>query len=187
MIDLTIIIITLLILLAAIAIFYLLKKNSNSPQEIVDFTKHEENLIRAIDKLESKMKIELDNASNKYSEVKEKLGESKSLVDERTKYISGLSERLLQSISGSKRMGMAGELMLKNILDHSGLVKGKQWIENQNYKKDGKTLNVEFGIVHPTGLVMPIDSHFPSDLYGQLNNIRSQPVSDEREVLELSS
>ena len=184
MIDLTIIIITLLILLAAIAIFYLLKKNSNSPQEIVDFTKHEENLIRAIDKLESKMKIELDNASNKYSEVKEKLGESKSLVDERTKYISGLSERLLQSISGSKRMGMAGELMLKNILDHSGLVKGKQWIENQNYKKDGKTLNVEFGIVHPTGLVMPIDSHFPSDLYGQLNNIRSQPVSDEREVLE---
>ena len=184
MIDLTIIIITLLILLAAIAIFYLLKKNSNNPQEIVDFTKHEENLIKAIEKLESKMKIELDNASNKYSEVKEKLGESKSLVDERTKYISGLSERLLQSISGSKRMGMAGELMLKNILDHSGLVKGKQWIENQNYKKDGKTLNVEFGIVHPTGLVMPIDSHFPSDLYGQLNNIRSQPVSDEREVLE---
>ena len=68
-----------------------------------------------------------------------KLGESKSLVDERTRYISGLSERLLQSISGSKRMGMAGELMLRNILDHSGLVKGKQWIENQNYKKNGKT------------------------------------------------
>ena len=178
--DLVIISICFLILISAVVVFYLAKKNTSNQQEVVDFTKHEENLIRAIDKLENNMKRELDNASTKYSEVKEKLGESKSLVDERTKYISGLSERLLQSISGSKRMGM----MLKNILDHSGLVKGKQWIENQNYKKDGKTLNVEFGIVHPTGLVMPIDSHFPSDLYGQLNNIRSQPVSDERDALE---
>ncbi len=184
MTDLTIIIISFLILIATVLIFYLLRKKDNKDHELNDFTKHEANLIRAIDKLEGNMKRELENASTKYSEVKEKLGESKSLVDERTRYISGLSERLLQSISGSKRMGMAGELMLRNILDHSGLVKGKQWIENQNYKKDGKTLNVEFGIVHPTGLVMPIDSHFPSDLYGQLNNIRSQPVSEERENLE---
>ena len=186
MTDLTLIIIIFLILVTSIVIFYLIKKNDNKAQELPDFTKHEDNLIRAISRLEDNMKRELDNATKNYSEVKEKLGEGKSLVDERTKYISGLSERLLQSISGSKRMGMAGELMLRNILDHSGLVKGKQWIENQNYKKDGKTLNVEFGIVHPTGLIMPIDSHFPSDLYSQLNNIRSQPVSDERDNLEKS-
>ena len=186
MTDLTLIIIIFLILVTSIVIFYLIKKNDNKAQELPDFTKHEDNLIRAISRLEDNMKRELDNATKNYSEVKEKLGEGKSLVDERTKYISGLSERLLQSISGSKRMGMAGELMLRNILDPSGLVKGKQWIENQNYKKDGKTLNVEFGIVHPTGLIMPIDSHFPSDLYSQLNNIRSQPVSDERDNLEKS-
>ena len=186
MTDLTLIIIIFLILVTSIVIFYLIKKSDNKTQELPDFTKHEDNLIRAISRLEDNMKRELDNATKNYSEVKEKLGEGKSLVDERTKYISGLSERLLQSISGSKRMGMAGELMLRNILDHSGLVKGKQWIENQNYKKDGKTLNVEFGIVHPTGLIMPIDSHFPSDLYSQLNNIRSQPVSDERDNLEKS-
>ena len=186
MTDLTLIIIIFLILVTSIVIFYLIKKNDNKAQELPDFTKHEDNLIRAISRLEDNMKRELDNATKNYSEVKEKLGEGKSLVAERTKYISGLSERLLQSISGSKRMGMAGELMLRNILDHSGLVKGKQWIENQNYKKDGKTLNVEFGIVHPTGLIMPIDSHFPSDLYSQLNNIRSQPVSDERDNLEKS-
>ena len=186
MTDLTLIIIIFLILVTSIVIFYLIKKNDNKAQELPDFTKHEDNLIRAISRLEDNMKRELDNATKNYSEVKEKLGEGKSLVDERTKYISGLSERLLQSISGSKRMGMAGELMLRNILDHSGLVKGKQLIENQNYKKDGKTLNVEFGIVHPTGLIMPIDSHFPSDLYSQLNNIRSQPVSDERDNLEKS-
>ena len=186
MTDLALIIIIFLILVTSIVIFYLIKKNDNKAQELPDFTKHEDNLIRAISRLEDNMKRELDNATKNYSEVKEKLGEGKSLVDERTKYISGLSERLLQSISGSKRMGMAGELMLRNILDHSGLVKGKQWIENQNYKKDGKTLNVEFGIVHPTGLIMPIDSHFPSDLYSQLNNIRSQPVSDERDNLEKS-
>jgi DNA anti-recombination protein RmuC len=186
MTDITLIIIIFLILATSIVIFYLIKKNDNKAQELPDFTKHEDNLIRAISRLEDNMKRELDNATKNYSEVKEKLGEGKSLVDERTKYISGLSERLLQSISGSKRMGMAGELMLRNILDHSGLVKGKQWIENQNYKKDGKTLNVEFGIVHPTGLIMPIDSHFPSDLYSQLNNIRSQPVSDERDNLEKS-
>ena len=186
MTDLTLIIIIFLILVTSIVIFYLIKKNDNKAQELPDFTKHEDNLIRAISRLEDNMKRELDNTTKNYSEVKEKLGEGKSLVDERTKYISGLSERLLQSISGSKRMGMAGELMLRNILDHSGLVKGKQWIENQNYKKDGKTLNVEFGIVHPTGLIMPIDSHFPSDLYSQLNNIRSQPVSDERDNLEKS-
>lgn len=186
MTDLTLIIIIFLILVTSIVIFNLIKKSDNKTQELPDFTKHEDNLIRAISRLEDNMKRELDNATKNYSEVKEKLGEGKSLVDERTKYISGLSERLLQSISGSKRMGMAGELMLRNILDHSGLVKGKQWIENQNYKKDGKTLNVEFGIVHPTGLIMPIDSHFPSDLYSQLNNIRSQPVSDERDNLEKS-
>ena len=118
MTDLTLIIIIFLILVTSIVIFYLIKKSDNKTQELPDFTKHEDNLIRAISRLEDNMKRELDNATKNYSEVKEKLGEGKSLVDERTKYISGLSERLLQSISGSKRMGMAGELRLRNILDH---------------------------------------------------------------------
>ena len=69
-------------------------------------------------------------------------------------------------------------------MDQSGLVKGQQWIQNQNYKKDGSTLHVEFAIVHPSKLVMPVDSHWPKDLYNELNDIRREEQSEDRDKRE---
>ena len=73
---------------------------------------------------------------------------------------------------------------MQNLLDQSGLVKGQQWIQNQNYKKDGSTLHVEFAIVHPSKLVMPVDSHWPKDLYNELNDIRREEQSEDRDKRE---
>ncbi|MFM2116352.1 MAG: hypothetical protein RIQ80_451, partial [Actinomycetota bacterium] len=74
-----------------------------------------------------------------------------------------------------------GELLLQNLLEHSGLVKGKQWVQNHTVQKDGKTLSFEFGIVHPTKLVFPVDAHWPKTKYEELLEIRKLPFSDERE------
>lgn len=93
-------------------------------------------------------------------------------------------QRLSESFSGSKRFGTKGELILENALKNSGLVEGKDWIKNQNYKGEGTTLNVEFGIVHPSKLVLPIDSHFPMTQYYSLIDHRKSEGEKTEEKIE---
>jgi DNA recombination protein RmuC len=93
-------------------------------------------------------------------------------------------QRLSESFSGSKRFGTKGELILENALKNSGLVEGKDWIKNQNYKGEGTTLNVEFGIVHPSKLVLPIDSHFPMTQYYSLIDHRKREGEKTEEKIE---
>ena len=77
-------------------------------------------------------------------------------------------DQIHDAISGSKKFGTSGEMMLENLLMTSGLVETKQWIRKQNFRKDGQTLQVECGIIEPSGLVLPIDSYWPKDAYNEL-------------------
>ena len=61
------------------------------------------------------------------------------------------------------------------------MVEGTQYIKNQNYKKDGTVLRVEYAIKHPTGLVLPIDAHWTKTLYENLLELRKEAPSDERD------
>lgn len=186
--DISILAIGILILVSITVGFFLSKKFGAKDSSLVDFSSHEQNLKNAINDLEKRLTDDLKNAETKFDTslqtVSTNLGVNKGIIEQNTRRISESQEKLFEALAGSKRMGIAGELLLENLLESSGLVKGKQWVQNQNYQKDGKTLHVEFGIVHPKGSIMPIDSHWPKDLYEQLNEIRKQDHSEIREVEE---
>ena len=55
---------------------------------------------------------------------------------------------------------------------------------NKNYQKDGTTLFCEFAIIHPTGLVLPIDSHWPKTAYEILLDMRKQLGNKTQEQIE---
>ena len=53
--------------------------------------------------------------------------------------------------------------------------------ETLTIKKDGKSLSVEFAIKHPTGLYLPIDSHWPKTSYERLLELRKVETTEEIE------
>ena len=143
---------------------FIQKKDSFSPKEIIE----------KIDGIKKSFKDEFDP-------VKTGLTENKTLIGTKAGDLERVHQKLVDTLTGSSRTGVTGELLLENFFEHSGLVKGTQYIENQNYIKDGTTLRVEFAIKHPTGLVLPIDSHWTRTLYEHLLELRNQPTSDERD------
>ena len=72
-------------------------------------------------------------------------------------------------------------LQIAQLFKNSGLVYEKQWVKNKSIEKDGTTLSVEFAIIHPTGLVMPVDSHWPITSYENLLKLRKQQTTPEIE------
>ena len=135
---------------------------------------------------------DLDTLTAEYkSALSDKIGELRTALSNDLGKTEGLLgnvssgvQRLAESFSGSKRFGTKGELILENALKNSGLVEGKDWIKNQNYKVEGTTLNVEFGIIHPSKLVLPIDSHFPMTQYYSLIDHRKKDEEKTEEKIE---
>ena len=106
---------------------------------------------------------------------------TQGIIESKSSEILEAHRRLVDSISGSKKSGIAGELLLENFFRSSGLVENTQWVKNQSYEKDGTTLSVEFAIKHPTGLVLPVDAHWTKTLYEQLSKRREEPKNDDRD------
>lgn len=121
---------------------------------------------------------DLDNLTEKYKTALEAtLGNLKSSLQSDLSKIDVVNtnvNKLNESFSGSKRFGTKGELILEHAFNNSGLVKGKDWIKNKEYKAGGTTLTVEFGLIHPSKLVLPIDVHFPMTKYNSLIDLRKQ-------------
>jgi len=140
------------------------KKNSFSSKEIIE-----------------KIQTIKDKFEDEFKPVSTGLITNKTLIEEKANNIQIAHEKLVNTLTGSSSFGATGELLLQNFFQHSGLVKGTQYIHNQNYMKDGTTLRVEFAIKHPTGLVLPIDSHWTKTLYEQLLELRKQPSSPEKD------
>ena len=118
---------------------------------------------------------------DKFDPVSEGLTENKTLIEQKAQNIQTVHEKLVNTLTGSSRFGATGELLLDNLFKNSGLVEGTQYIKNQNYKKDGTTLRVEFAIKHPTGLVLPVDAHWTKTLYEHLLDLRKEAPSDQRD------
>ena len=170
--------IVILIILVVVAILYLKKKNDGDVYNKSDHEKFKSDIIEDI-------KDKIDQVKNNLNEtlttISRDAGTNKGVLETKSDQIYKAHQKLADSLTGSKQFGKTGELLLENLFKNSGLVYEKQWVKNLTIKKDGKSLSVEFGIKHPTGLYLPIDSHWPKTSYERLLELRKVETTDEIE------
>ena len=172
------VIIILVIILIGIVLF---KNKKNENKDSYDQLKHEGYNKDIKEDISNKIENLRLAVTNSVSSVGTNVGINKGIIESKSNEILEAHRRLVDRISGSKKSGIAGELLLENFFRTSGLVENTQWVKNQSYEKDGTTLSVEFAIKHPTGLVLPVDAHWTKTLYEQLSKIREEAFSEERE------
>ena len=122
-----------------------------------------------------------DNLNDTLTTISKDAGTNKGVLETKSDQIYRAHQKLADSLTGSKQFGKTGELLLENLFKNSGLVYEKQWVKNLTIKKDGKSLSVEFAIKHPTGLYLPIDSHWPKTSYERLLELRKVETTEEIE------
>ena len=91
-------------------------------------------------------------------------------------------EDIRKVLSNVKTRGILGELQLKMILDE--ILAPSQYEENVATKL-GSNDRVEFAIKLPEGVMLPIDSKFPADMYGNL--VDAYDSGDKLAVIEAST
>jgi len=172
------IVIILLIILIGIV---LLKNKNSEKKDSYDPLKHEGYNKDIKDDISTKIENLRTAVTNSVTSVGTNVGVNKGIIESKSDEILEAHRRLVDSISGSKKSGIAGELLLENFFRSSGLVENTQWVKNQSYEKDGTTLSVEFAIKHPTGLVLPVDAHWTKSLYEKLSKMREEEKNDDRD------
>ena len=176
------ILIVVLIILLIVAILSLKKKNDGDVYSKSDHEGFKTDIISDIQKKIDQVKTDLTNSLTTISTA---AGTNKGILETKSDQILKEHQRLVDSLTGSKRFGETGELLLENLFKNSGLVYEKQWVKNLTVKKDGKSLTVEFAIKHPTGLYLPIDAHWPKTAYENLLELRKVETTDEVEQQRL--
>lgn len=91
-------------------------------------------------------------------------------------------EDIRKVLSNVKTRGILGEVQLKMILDE--ILAPSQYEENVA-TKIGSGDRVEFAIKLPEGVMLPIDSKFPADMYGNL--VDAYDSGDKTAVIEAST
>ena len=179
MIDyIIIILISILILLVGLLLFNIRKKNDGDVYSKSDHEGFKEDIIKDIQDKVDQVKNDL---STTLTTISTDAGTNKGVLETKSDQILKEHQRLVDSLTGSKRFGKTGELLLENLFKNSGLVYEKQWVKNLTIKKDGKSLSVEFALKHPTGLYLPIDAHWPKTSYEKLLELRKVETTDEIE------
>ena len=177
--------IIILIILFIFAVVYLKKKNDDDSYKKEEHEKLNEDLVEKLkketDAIEQDIKNLQSSFTNSLTDVSKNIGENKGIIESKSTEILTAHQRLVDNLTGSKRSGTTGELFLEHLFKNSGLVYDKQWVKNKSIEKDGTTLSVEFAIIHPTGLVMPVDSHWPITSYENLLKLRKQQTTPEIE------
>ena len=164
------------------AILFLKRKNDGDVYSKSDHEGFKTDIISDIQKKIDQVKTDLTNSLTTISTA---AGTNKGILETKSDQILKEHQRLVDSLTGSKRFGETGELLLENLFKNSGLVYEKQWVKNLTVKKDGKSLTVEFAIKHPTGLYLPIDAHWPKTAYENLLELRKVETTDEVEQQRL--
>ena len=162
-----IILILILILLVGLVLLNLKKKNE-SDGDVYSKSDHEEFRDKIIKDINDKVETVKNSLSGTLTNISTDAGTTKGVLETKSDQILKEHQRLVDSLTGSKKFGQTGELLLENLFKNSGLVYEKQWVKNLTIKKDGKSLTVEFAIKHPTGLYLPIDAHWPKTSYEKL-------------------
>ena len=179
-----IILILVLIILVGLVLLNLKKKNEGDG-DVYSKSDHEgfrDKIIEDINRRVDQVKTDL---TTNLTTISTDAGTTKGVLETKSDQILKEHQRLLDSLTGSKRFGKTGELLLENLFRNSGLVYEKQWIKNLTIKKEGKSLTVEFAIKHPTGLYLPIDAHWPKTAYENLLELRKVETTDEVEQQRL--
>ena len=171
-----------LIILVIVAILYLKKKNDG---DVYNKSDHEGFKTDIIDDIQKKIDQAKTDLTASLTTISTAAGTNKGILETKSDQILKEHQRLVDSLTGSKRFGETGELLLENLFKNSGLVYEKQWVKNLTIKKDGKSLTVEFAIKHPTGLYLPIDAHWPKTSYEKLLELRKAETTDEIEQQRL--
>ena len=168
----------ILVLIFIVVIILLdLKKKKNSDGDVYSKSDHE----GFRDKIITDINNQINNVKNTLTTISTDAGTNKGILETKSENILTAHNRLVDSLTGSKKFGTTGELLLENLFRNSGLVYEKQWEKNLTIKKDGKSLTVEFAIKHPTGLYLPIDAHWPKTSYEKLLELRKAETIDEIE------
>ena len=177
--------IVILIILVVVAILYLKKKNDGDVYNKSEHEKLNDDLVDKLKKETEAIETDLKNLqtsfANSLSDVSKNVGENKGIIESKSTEILAADQRLVDNLTGSKRSGTTGELFLEHLFKNSGLVYEKQWVKNKSIEKEGTTLSVEFAIIHPTGLAMPVDSHWPITSYENLLKLRKEQPTPEIE------
>jgi DNA recombination protein RmuC len=174
----------IIILLLIILIGVVLIKNRNSEnKDSYDSLKHESYNQDIKKDISDKIENLRTAVTTSVTSVGTNVGVNKGIIESKSGEILEAHRRLVDSLQGSKKSGIAGELLLENFFRSSGLVENTQWIKNQSYEKDGTTLSVEFAIKHPTGLVLPVDAHWTKTIYEKLLKIREEPINFTEETI----
>ena len=175
----------LILVLIAIAVIILLILRKKTDGDVYNKSDHEgfkAETIKEINTTLSEVRKELtDNLTN----ISNAAGTNKGILETKSDEILKVHQRLVDSLTGSKKFGQTGELLLENLFKNSGLVFEKQWVKNKTIQKDGTSLSVEFAIKHPTGLYLPVDSHWPKTSYENLINLRKEEGTNEIEQQRL--
>ena len=167
----------LVLIIIAVLILLDLKKKKDSDGDVYSKSDHE----GFRDKIITDINNQIDNVKNTLTTISTDAGTNKGILETKSENILTAHNRLVDSLTGSKKFGTTGELLLENLFRNSGLVYEKQWEKNLTIKKDGKSLTVEFAIKHPTGLYLPIDAHWPKTSYEKLLELRKAETTDEIE------
>ena len=167
----------LVLIIIAVLILLDLKKKKDSDGDVYSKSDHE----GFRDKIITDINNQIDNVKNTLTTISTDAGTNKGILETKSENILTAHNRLVDSLTGSKKFGTTGELLLENLFRNSGLVYEKQWVKNLTIKKDGKSLTVEFAIKHPTGLYLPIDAHWPKTSYEKLLELRKAETIDEIE------
>ena len=174
------ILILVLILLVGLVLLNLKKKNEGDG-DVYSKSDHEEFRDKIIRDINDKVETVKTTLSGTLTTISTDAGTTKGVLETKSDQILKEHQRLVDSLTGSKKFGQTGELLLENLFKNSGLVYEKQWVKNLTIKKDGKSLTVEFAIKHPTGLYLPIDAHWPKTSYEKLLELRKVETTDEIE------
>ena len=167
----------LVLIIIAVLILLDLKNKKDRNGDIYQKSDHE----GFRDKIIHDINNQIDNVKNTLTTISTDAGTNKGILETKSENILTAHNRLVDSLTGSKKFGTTGELLLENLFRNSGLVYEKQWEKNLTIKKDGKSLTVEFAIKHPTGLYLPIDAHWPKTSYEKLLELRKAETIDEIE------
>ena len=172
----------IVVIIIVLALFFIKKKNDGDVYSKSDHEGFKDDIIKDINARVDQVKKDL---SDTLTTISKDAGTNKGVLETKSDQILKEHQRLIDSLTGSKRFGKTGELLLENLFKNSGLVYEKQWVKNLTVKKDGKSLTVEFAIKHPTGLYLPIDAHWPKTAYENLLELRKVETTDEVEQQRL--
>jgi DNA anti-recombination protein RmuC len=106
---------------------YLSKQKEDLSLDNLNLQKNHEDILKNLQDVNEKVNSQLttlrDKISTDLNNVSSSLGTNRGIVESKSNQILSAQEKLLDSLTGSKRFGTTGELLLQNLLEHSGLVK----------------------------------------------------------------